>query len=254
MRSTHGYQIPCTNWNIIPERRGIGEATLLDIVKHYRVFCVIEWVEAAEHEIQNDAKRPEIHVCMYVFMYVCMHACMCVCACRVRMLILLGMTGYLSFSNGWGEAARLEMQKNDSKHLLCMYVCMYVEMTIATSNLRYTSVCVCVCLYIYVCVCVCMYVCMLRLQWPQPTCDTPVCTHTHTHTHIYTYTNMHTVCVCVCVCVCIQSLTKYRPQIHTLHDLPLRFQVLWNMAYHRPSVCMYVCMYACMISGSPDGL
>ncbi len=44
------------------------------------VFGIVEWMEAAEHEIQNDTKRPPVCICMYVIMYLCM---------------------YLAPSNGW---------------------------------------------------------------------------------------------------------------------------------------------------------
>lgn len=47
---------------------------------------------------------------------------------------------------------------------MCVYVCLYV----------YVSLCACLCLYMHVCLCVCLWMCIYV-----PVCHVCVCVHVH---------------------------------------------------------------------------
>ena len=52
-RSSYRNQVLGAGGDVIPERRREGEASLLDVVEHHRILGVVEWVEAAQHEVQD---------------------------------------------------------------------------------------------------------------------------------------------------------------------------------------------------------
>mmetsp|Transcript_52404 Transcript_52404/g.126917 ORF Transcript_52404/g.126917 Transcript_52404/m.126917 type:complete len:222 (+) Transcript_52404:470-1135(+) len=46
----------------VPEGGGVREAALLDVCEHDGVLGVVEGVEAANHEVENDSQRPDVHL------------------------------------------------------------------------------------------------------------------------------------------------------------------------------------------------
>ena len=91
-----------------------------------------------------------------------------------------------------------EVHQESRRHLICMYVCVYV--------------CMCVCVYVYMCICVyvsmclCVYVSMCICRYA----SVYMCIYVYLYMYIYIYICIYVyvyiymyVCMYICIYVCI---------------------------------------------------
>mmetsp|Transcript_39907 Transcript_39907/g.78154 ORF Transcript_39907/g.78154 Transcript_39907/m.78154 type:complete len:242 (-) Transcript_39907:614-1339(-) len=50
----------CSVGDVVPEGGGEGVSTLLDVVEHNRVLCIIERMKTTKHEVKDDSERPDV--------------------------------------------------------------------------------------------------------------------------------------------------------------------------------------------------
>ena len=133
-----------------------------------------------------------VYVYMYVYVYICMHTYACMHVCVYAFM-----------------------------HDVCMYVRMYVSMSLC----MYVRMYVCICICMYVCMHACLYVCMyiesmhifvyahmlyvhiykkevIRLPSNTYTRLHILCIYAPTQTHTHKCTRLRRACICMCIYVC----------------------------------------------------